>query len=139
MIVSFKTILQHILLGMAKNIPWTQRMCERVVEKDPYMLRLVPDHLKMQGMCDKTVRDYLFSLQFVPDWFVTQQQVGIWYDDDCVYYEIEMIRWYDGYKKRKGRKAKIKEELIPVSWHPSRWSDWCISEDEKRDTEALRA
>ena len=50
-----------------------------------------------------------------------------------------MINWYDGYKRRKVQKAKIKEELIPIAWHPSRWWDQCIPEDEKRDTEALWA
>ena len=71
-------------------------------------------------MCDKAVRDYPFSLRFVPDWFVTQQQIDVWYDDDYVYNDNEMINWYDGYKRRKVQKAKIKEELIPIAWHPSR-------------------
>ena len=83
-------------------------------------------------MCDKAVRDYIFSLQFVPDWFVTQQQIDIWYDDDYVYNDNEMIKWYDGYKARKARKAKIKEELLPIAWHPNCVKDWCMSEDEKR-------
>ena len=26
-----------------------------------------------------------------------------------------MIKWYDGYKKRKAKKALTKEELIPVN------------------------
>ena len=83
------------------------------------------------------MRDYLFSLQFVPDWFVTQQQIDKWYDDDYVYNDNEMIEWYEGYKKRRAQKAKIKEEFIPITWHPSRWWDWCVLEYEKRDTEAL--
>ena len=33
-------------------------------------------------MCDKAVKDDPFSLWFVPDWFFTQQQIGVWYDDD---------------------------------------------------------
>ena len=62
----------------------TREMCERALEKDPYMLGYVSDHLKMQGMCDKAEGDYLFSLQLVPDWFVTQQLIVTWYDDDYV-------------------------------------------------------
>ena len=34
-------------------------------------------------------------------------------------------------------KASIKKELLPIAWHPLRWWDWCVPEDEKRDTEAL--
>ena len=24
---------------------------------------------------------------------------------------------------------------MPVAWHPSRWWDWCMSEDQKKETE----
>ena len=41
----------------------------------------------------------------------------------------------DGYQKRKAQKAKTKEELLPITWHPSRYWDWCMSEDEKKKTE----
>ena len=66
------------------------------------------------------------------DWFVTQQQIDVWYDDDNVYNDKEMIKWYDGYKSRKGQNSKIKEEPLPIAWHPDRVMDWCMSEDEKR-------
>ena len=82
-------------------------------------------------MCNKAVRDYLFSLRYVPDWFVTQQQIGTWYDDDYVYNDSGMIKWYDGYRKHKAQKAKIKE-LLPIAWHPERVIDWCMSGEEKR-------
>ena len=62
-------------------------------------------------MCDKAVKDDPSSLQFVPDWFVTQQQTDVWYDDDYWYHDNEIIYWYHGYQKRKAQKAKIKEEL----------------------------
>ena len=81
-------------------------------------------------MCDSLVRDDPFSLQFVPDWFVTQQQVKLWHDDDDYYDDNEIIDWYDGYQKQKAQKAKIKEELLPIAWHPDRVMDWCMSEDE---------
>ena len=82
-------------------------------------------------MCDKAVRDYLFSLKFVPDYFVTQQQIDEWYDDDYVYNGNGMSEWYEGYKKRKAQKAKIKEWLMPIAWHLDRVMA-CISEDKKR-------
>ena len=34
--------------------------------------------------------------------------------------------------KRKTQKAKIKEALLPIAWHPSRWWDWPVPEDEKK-------
>ena len=76
------------------------------------------------------MRNYLFSLQFVPDWFVTQQQFDIWYDNDYVYNnDNEIIEWYKDYEKRKAQKAKIKEELLPIAWHPDRVMNWCFSEN----------
>ena len=80
-----------------------------------------------------------FSLQFVPDWFVTQEKVGLWDDDDDYCNDDKHIEWYHGYKKFKAQKVKIIDELMPIAWYPSRYWDWCISEDEKRDTEALWA
>ena len=78
------------------------------------------------------MKDYLFSLHFVPDVFVRQQQLDIWYDDYYVYIDNQMIKWYEGYKKRKAQKSKNKERVSPTAWHPDRVMDWCMSEDEKR-------
>ena len=39
--------------------------------------------------------------------------------------------------KRKAEKAKIKEELFSITWHPSRYWDWFMSEDGKKETEKL--
>ena len=40
----------------------------------------------------------------------------MWYedfgDDDD---DDKLIRWYEGYQKRKAQKAKIKDELMPIS------------------------
>ena len=40
-------------------------------------------------------------------------------------------------KKRKAQKAQIKKELMPIAWRPSRWWDWCVPEDEKREIEKI--
>ena len=96
---------------------------------DPWLLQYVPDYLKTQKMCDETVDWRLYILQNVSDWLVTQQ-VKPWHND-------KLIAWYKGYKKRKAQKAQIKKELMPVVWHPSRYWDWCMLEDEKNETEQL--
>ena len=68
-------------------------------------------------------------MQFVSDWFVSQQQLDVWYDDDYWYHNDEVIEWYDEYKKRKAQKTKIKEELMPIAWYLDRVMDWCMSEN----------
>ena len=35
-------------------------------------------------------------------------------------------------KNVKAQKASMKKELMPIAWHPSRWWNWCMSEDEKK-------
>ena len=112
----------------------TYGMCIKALEVDPWQLKYVTDQYIMQEICDNAVRDDSFSLQFVADWFVTQQQVKLWHNDDDYCNDNEMIKWYHGYQKRKTQKVLIKEELIPIAWHSSRW---CMAEDEKRDTEKL--
>ena len=78
-------------------------------------------------------------MEYVPDWLVTQQQIDMWYNDNDYDDEDNFFKWYDGYKKGKAQKALIKEELLPIAWHPSRYWDSCMSEDEKKETEKLWA
>ena len=106
-------------------------MCNKVLE-DPYAPKFVPNLLKTQEMCDDAVWGDAFSQYFVPDWFVTKQQRKIWDDDDDYCDYDELIEWFEGYQKRKAQKAQIKEELMPIAWHPDRVTDWCMSEDKKR-------
>ena len=77
-------------------------------------------------MCNKVPEAGPYQLKDVPVWFVTQQQIKILYDDDD---DDELNKWLTV------QKVKIKEELLPIAWHPSRWWDCCVSEDEKKETE----
>ena len=81
------------------------------LEVDLWQLNYILDYLKTQKMCDDVVRRDPYSLQFVPHWFVTQEQIKIWGDDDD-----EIIEWYGGYQKCNVQKAKIKEELLFIAW-----------------------
>ena len=66
----------------------------------------------------------------------------MWYDDS-EYCDDEdednFFKWYGSYKKRRTQKASIKEELMPVARHSSRYWDCCISENFKKETEKLWA
>ena len=101
------------------------------VDMEPRFLVLVPDRLKNRGMCDRAACKYPWLLQFVTDWFLTHQQIKIWHDNDDYCNDDEIIEWYKGYQRRKkAQKASIKEELMSIAWHPSRYWDWCVPEDE---------
>ena len=88
-------------------------------------------------MCEKIVETSLGLLKDAPDWIVTQQQIKIRRDDDKYCNDDELIKWYKGYQKRKAQRASIKEGLLLIAWHLSRYWDWCMSEDEKKETEKL--
>ena len=110
----------------------TQEMCKRVVEESPRLLKYVPDRFKTKEIYDKVVSYDPSSLQYVLDYFVVQQQLKIWHDDDYYCNDNELTKCYNGYRKCKAQETSIKEELMPIAWHPSRWWDWCIPGDEKK-------
>ena len=121
----------------------TQEICKQPVKIYPYALDYVPEHFKTQEMCDKGVQKEPWSLIYAPDWFVTHQKIlqvmksiiGM----RCVFLNNNdrLIKWHNDYQKWKTQRAQIKEELFPVAWHPSRYWDWCMSEDEKREMKKL--
>ena len=80
------------------------------------MLELVPDQFVTQKMCNEAVEKSPWMLEHVPDQFVTQKMCN-----EAVEKIPCALRWYKGYEQCKAQKAKIKEELIPVAWHPDRW------------------
>ena len=114
----------------------TQKMYNKEMDMEPRFLPLVAARLKTQEMCEKAVEKYPWLLKHFLDWFVTRQEAKLW-DDHCI--DDGYIKWYNDYQKRKAQKAKIKEELLPIAWHPSRYWDWCMSEDKKSDAEKLWA
>ena len=101
------------------------------------MLKYVPDRFKTQKMCDEAVSYDPSSLQYVPHYFVMQQQVKTWYNYNGYCNANKLIKWYNDYQKWKAQRAKIKKELMPIAWHPSRWWEWCVPQDEKQETEKL--
>ena len=34
-------------------------------------------------------------------------------------------------------KKELDEELMPAVWHPNRWWDLCVSEDEKKEIDPI--
>ena len=108
-------------------------VCIKAIEKEAESLEHVPDHFKTEEVCKRAIEADLYTLVFCPDSLVTQEQIKSWYDND--YDDDEAPGWYQGYQKCKTQKAQIKKELMSIAWHPSRWWDLRIPEDEKKETE----
>ena len=47
------------------------------------------------------------------------------------------MAWNFKFEKRKALKKELNEELMPVAWHPNRWWDWCVSENEKKEIDPM--
>ena len=60
----------------------TQEIRNKAIEIDQFTLWHVPDNLKTLGMCIRAVEAGLRLLEYVPDWFVMQQQIKFWRDED---------------------------------------------------------
>ena len=139
--------------GCLKYVPdhfKTEKTCIKAVKKEAETLEHIPDHFKAWEIYIKAVEKEAESLEHVPEHFKTQEMCKSW----SVYPGIPswlvrysrtdeiMVRWqlwwwgpwvFEGYQKRKVQKAKIKEELLAIAWHPSRYWDWCIPKDEKKN------
>ena len=101
-----------------------QEMCIKAVEINSWQL----GNFKSQKNCDAVVGEDPYSLQFIPYWFVKLKEIR--YDDFDN--DDELITWYEGYKRCRTHKAKVKEELMPITWHHTRMRGWCMTEDKKK-------
>ena len=86
-------------------------------------------------MCNEAVQKRLWLLESIPDWFLTKEKIKLWCDDYDYCKDDRLDQWHDSYIRQKAQKVQIKKELIPIAWHPSRYWNWCMSEDEKWETE----
>ena len=50
---------------------------------------------------------------------------------------IRLLSWHIKFEKREELKKELSKELIPIAWHPNKWCDWCISEDEKKEIDPM--
>ena len=53
-------------------------------------------------------------------------------DDPDTIILIRLLDWYSKFEKRKALEKYISEELMLIGWHPKRWRNFCMSEDEKK-------
>ena len=50
---------------------------------------------------------------------------------------VRRFAWHIRFEEHKELKKNISLELMPIAWHPKRWVDWCLSEDEKREIDPM--
>ena len=50
---------------------------------------------------------------------------------------FSLVRTAFKFEKRKTLTKNISEELMALAWHPKRWWNFCMSEDEKKEIEPI--
>ena len=48
-----------------------------------------------------------------------------------------MLAWHSKFGKDKARHKELNEELMFTVWHPRRWFHFCMSGDEKKETDLI--
>ena len=62
-----KVLINMSLHTSVPNHLNTQKMCNKAVDMESYVLEFVPDHLNTPKMCNKSVRINPYMLKYVPD------------------------------------------------------------------------
>ena len=44
----------------------------------------------------------------------------------------KLVKWFNTHKKRKAQRKQLKEELMPIAWHPTRMQDWFMTKNDKK-------
>ena len=50
---------------------------------------------------------------------------------------IRLLAWHTKFEKRKELKKELNLEIMLVVCYHKRWWDWCVLEDEKKDTDPM--
>ena len=130
-----------------------------------FLIAYYLDKNKTQKRYDEAVADCLAVLKFIPDWFVASKMLekldnalhanddillhnkiliksydtnnNFDEDDPDIIIHVRLLAWCSKFKKRKALKERISDELITIAWHPERWRNVCMPEDEKKEIEPI--
>ena len=90
------------------------------------------------AMCYVALDDHIEIMKLCKKWGTTNFNKTIEITEYIDHAEIVKLcrEWlcykeiHEHYHKKKCYR-KIWDELLPIAWHPDRWWDWCVSEDER--------
>ena len=104
-----------------EKVPWllhygpvrlrTQEMCEKDVEKDPYQLGDFSDCFKTKRLCEKAVEDKPGALEYVSDHFKTEEMC-----EKAVEDELEALEYVPDHFKTEEMCEKLLK-IIHRHWH----------------------
>ena len=101
------------------------------------------------AMCWAAINGHLEIVKLCKEWGATDYDGAMW--RAAINGHLEIVRlcrgWLDydaihddllRHHHKREFYGGLKDELLPIAWHPDRWWDWCVDEDEKRITSDQR-
>ena len=84
-------LLILVLLYFDSDLYKIQKVCDKVVSSDRFMLKYCLDRYKTQEMSEKTANDFLPAIKFVPHRFVTSKMIkkfcfDLFANDDLLFF-----------------------------------------------------
>ena len=101
-----------------------------------------------EAMHDAAYNGYINIVKLCKEWGATDYEETMDYATSNGHIEIVLLcrSWlgYDAIHNELFRQhhkhrfhRKIHEELLSIAWHPDKWWDWCVDEEEKQVAENL--
>ena len=135
----------------------TEEMCDEAVDNSLVALKLIPDWFVASKMIKKLFTalyaeenilyvnkdsgDAVFNCNETCILNIDLNNISLDNnfdeDDPDKIIFVRRLCWRIKFEKRKELKKKIDKELMPVAWHPNRWWNFRVSEDEKKEIEPI--
>lgn len=131
--------------GISKNPNLTLEFIEKYIDKDWDWSEISQFQILTIEFVQKYIdKDWEWSFSGIPyNHYLTMDFIEAFSDKIDFFalssnlYELENVFGHDYYVRRRTytiqQTKKIAEELIQKAWHPSRFYDWCLDEDDKND------
>ena len=144
----------RFLIVYCPNKYETQRMCDEAVDDFLAALKFIPDRFVASKMFKKLLTvlyaddNILYFNEDSGNVIFSCNEMGILNidlnndtnyneDDPETIIHIKLLAWLIKFEKRKPLKKELNEELMLVAWHPRKWWNFCMSEDEKKEIEPI--
>ena len=134
-----------------------QKMCDEAVDDSLATLKLIPDWFVASKMIKKIFtalyadENILYFNEDSGSVVYNCSEMGMYNidlnninldndfdeDDSDTIILIRLLAQHIKFEKCKALEKELCEESMCVAWHPNRWWNWCVSEDEKKEIDPI--
>ena len=138
----------------------TQEMCNKAIDDFLPALKFVPDWFITSKMTKKLLAalyterninilyinagsgDSVFSFNRIGIFSIDLSNINLDdtnfdADDPETFIHIRLLAWHIKFESHKALKIELNDELMLLAWHPRRWWNFCMAEDETKEIEPM--